>query len=47
MPGVQKRIEELGFEPIFDDPAQFAAVIRSDVEAFSRATKHLVNSGGR
>jgi tripartite-type tricarboxylate transporter receptor subunit TctC len=47
LPDVQKRIEELGFEPIFDDPAQFAAVIRSDIEAFSRATKHLRSSGDR
>jgi tripartite-type tricarboxylate transporter receptor subunit TctC len=44
---VQKRIEELGYEPIFDDPAQFAAAIRSDVETFSRATKHLGNLGDR
>ena len=38
-PGMRKRIEKFDYEPIFDHPAQFAAVIRSDIDTYSRLMK--------
>jgi tripartite-type tricarboxylate transporter receptor subunit TctC len=39
MPEMRQRILDLGYVPIEDTPAEFAAVIRSDIEKFSAAGK--------
>ena len=38
-PAMKQRIESLDYEPIHDDPAQFAAAIRSEIEKYSGIVK--------
>jgi tripartite-type tricarboxylate transporter receptor subunit TctC len=46
-PDIRKRMEQLDYEPIFDDPARFAEAIRSNIELYSRATRHAGGSAVR
>lgn len=39
-PAMNQRIESLGFQPILDDPAQFAATVRSEIEKYSGIVKN-------
>jgi tripartite-type tricarboxylate transporter receptor subunit TctC len=39
-PAMKQRIEFLNYEPIYDDPAQFAATVRSEIEEYSAIAKH-------
>ena len=46
-PAMIQRIESLGFQPILDDPAQFAATLRSEIEKYTGiAEKARMTSGG-
>jgi tripartite-type tricarboxylate transporter receptor subunit TctC len=36
---MKQRIEFLNYEPIYDEPAQFAAAVRSEIEEYSRIVK--------
>jgi tripartite-type tricarboxylate transporter receptor subunit TctC len=46
-PALSQRIEALGFQPILDDPAEFAATVRSEIEKYtSIARKARMPSGG-
>lgn len=47
MPEMRTRIEKFDYEPIFDDPAQFAAVIQSDIDTYSRVMKRAGISAER
>jgi tripartite-type tricarboxylate transporter receptor subunit TctC len=47
MPDIRRRIEQSDFVPIADDPAQFAAVIRSDIDNFSRLIQRAGMSAER
>jgi tripartite-type tricarboxylate transporter receptor subunit TctC len=38
-PEVIRRIEFLGFQPVLDDPTQFAAVIRSEIDKYTEIAK--------
>jgi tripartite-type tricarboxylate transporter receptor subunit TctC len=38
-PAMKQRIEFLNYEPIYDEPAQFAAAVRSEIEEYSRIVK--------
>jgi tripartite-type tricarboxylate transporter receptor subunit TctC len=38
-PAMKQRIESLDYEPIYDDPAQFAAAVRSEIEKYSGIVK--------
>jgi len=38
-PAMKQRIEALNYEPIYDDPAQFAAAVRSEIEEYSGIVK--------
>jgi tripartite-type tricarboxylate transporter receptor subunit TctC len=38
-PAMKQRIEFLNYEPIYDDPAQFAAAVRSEIEEYSGIVK--------
>jgi tripartite-type tricarboxylate transporter receptor subunit TctC len=45
-PAMNQRIEFLGFQPIVDDPAQFAATVRSEIEKYASIVKKArMNSG--
>ncbi|MEO8305904.1 MAG: tripartite tricarboxylate transporter substrate binding protein [Betaproteobacteria bacterium] len=46
-PVMRKKLEDLEYEPMFDDPAQFAAAIRADIETFTRAMKRAQPPAGR
>jgi len=45
MPDVRQRILDLGYVPIDDTPAEFAAAIRADIEKFSAAARRARTSG--
>jgi tripartite-type tricarboxylate transporter receptor subunit TctC len=46
-PAVTQRIESLGFQPILDDPAEFAATVRSEIEKYTGiARKARMATGG-
>ena len=46
-PAMLQRIESLGFQPILDDPAQFGATVRSEIEKYNViAKKARMASGG-
>ena len=45
-PAMKQRIEFLNYEPIYDDPAQFAAAVRSEIEEYSGIVK-LTRTAGR
>jgi tripartite-type tricarboxylate transporter receptor subunit TctC len=47
MPEVRQRILDLGYDPIDDTPAEFAAVIRADIEKFSAAAKRSLDNNHR
>ena len=38
-PAMKQQIESLNYEPIYDDPAQFAAAVRSEIEEYSAIAK--------
>ena len=38
-PAMKQRIKSLDYEPIYDDPAQFAATVRSEIEKYSGIVK--------
>jgi tripartite-type tricarboxylate transporter receptor subunit TctC len=38
-PAMKQRLEFLNYEPIYDDPAQFAATLRSEIEEYSGIVK--------
>lgn len=38
-PAMRHRVEVLNYEPIYDDPAQFAAAVRSEIEKYSGIIK--------
>ena len=38
-PAMKQRLEFLNYEPIYDDPAQFAAAVRSEIEKYSGIVK--------
>jgi tripartite-type tricarboxylate transporter receptor subunit TctC len=38
-PAMKQQIESLNYEPIYDDPAQFAAAVRSEIEEYSGIAK--------
>ena len=38
-PAMKQQIESLDYEPIYDDPAQFAAIVRSEIEKYSGIAK--------
>jgi tripartite-type tricarboxylate transporter receptor subunit TctC len=40
-PEVRQRFEEFGYEPIVDTPAQFGALIRSDIERYATLIKRV------
>jgi tripartite-type tricarboxylate transporter receptor subunit TctC len=46
-PGMRKRLEQLDYEPMYDDPTQFAAAIRTDIDSYSRAMKRFEASAGK
>ena len=41
MPDIRKRMLDLGFDPIDDTPALFAAALRDDIEKFSRIARRM------
>jgi tripartite-type tricarboxylate transporter receptor subunit TctC len=43
-PAMKQRIEFLNYEPIYDDPAQFAAALRSEIEEYSGIVKQARNA---
>jgi tripartite-type tricarboxylate transporter receptor subunit TctC len=46
-PAMIQRIESLGFLPILDDPAQFAATVRAEIEKYTGiARKARTTAGG-
>ena len=40
-PDIDKRLRELGFEPVGDTPAEAAAVLRQDYESFGAVIRSL------
>lgn len=46
-PEMKQRIEFLNYEPIYDDPAQFAAAVRSEIEEYSRIAKRTRSGADR
>jgi hypothetical protein len=41
MPDVRQRLLELGFEPVEDTPALYAAAMREDIERFSIIARRM------
>jgi hypothetical protein len=41
-----RRIESLGFLPILDDPAQFAATVRAEIEKYAGITRKARTTAG-
>jgi tripartite-type tricarboxylate transporter receptor subunit TctC len=46
-PAMKQRIESLNYEPIYDDPAQFAAAVRSEIEEYSGIVKQARSAKSR
>jgi tripartite-type tricarboxylate transporter receptor subunit TctC len=46
-PAMKQRIEFLNYEPIYDDPAQFAAAVRSEIEEYSGIAKRARTAKSR
>ena len=46
-PAMKQRIESLNYEPIYDDPAQFAAAVRSETEKYSGIVKQARTAAKR
>ena len=47
MPEMQLRIHSLNYEPLYDDPAQFAAAVRSETETYSGIVKQTRSTAER
>jgi len=47
MPAMKQRIKSLNYEPIYDDPAQFAAAVRSETEEYSGIVKRARTAADR
>jgi tripartite-type tricarboxylate transporter receptor subunit TctC len=45
-PAMNQRIESFGFQPIVDDPAQFAATVRSEIEKYASIVKKARMTSG-
>jgi tripartite-type tricarboxylate transporter receptor subunit TctC len=45
-PAMKQKIESLDYEPIYDDPAQFAAAVRAEIEKYSAIVKQKRSSAG-
>ena len=41
-----QRIDALGFQPIVDDPAQFAAAMRSEIDKYTSIARRARAAGG-
>ena len=41
LPDVRRQLADLGFEPVDDTPAQFAAALRGDIERFAVIARRL------
>jgi tripartite-type tricarboxylate transporter receptor subunit TctC len=47
MPAMKQRVKALNYEPIYDDPAQFAAAVRSETEEYSGIVKQARTAADR
>jgi tripartite-type tricarboxylate transporter receptor subunit TctC len=46
-PAMKQRIEDLNYDPIYDDPAQFTAAVRSEIEKYSGIVKQSRTAADR
>jgi len=46
-PAMKQQIESLNYEPIYDDPTQFAATVRSEIEEYSAIAKRARTAKSR
>ena len=46
-PAMKQQIESLNYEPIYDDPAQFAAAVRSEIEEYSAIARQARSAADR